>query len=405
MAPLARLDTVGEDGEVRRPHLERWAAVAVLAVPAACGDDAASPPAATGTEPPGSVIGSTTGATGAPTTNPPTTLTSVPPSTGASPAGAATTAARATDAPATTASTTTAPTVPGRPDVIEGTVTLPTGELTTGDDDLFVLHADGDLWLHPGVLDGSPGGPVRIVDYDDPGMPVDEGPGPNVIDHVAGVVDGTLIYGDCCEPIAGTVLTVTRPDAGPELLLFGYTPTLAPDRERLATANDYGVTVADLAAGTTASSELDEGDDHVSVLGIEWVDDDALGLLMLSGGEFSLVPYTAEPPVPAGPPVTLDIEFDPEGVDWARLAGRGPDGEVAVALGGPSATEVRFLDPVTLGAAATPGLELPPTATWVQLASDDAGLLWGDGDEVRYRAVDGQERSLGSGYLAAWFAA
>ena len=62
----------------------------------------------------------------------------------------------------------------------------------------------------------------------DPSVAVEEGPGPNVIDAVAGVVDGTLLFGECCEPVAGAVSALTAPGAQREGIASGRTRCCTP---------------------------------------------------------------------------------------------------------------------------------------------------------------------------------
>jgi hypothetical protein len=142
----------------------------------------------------------------------------------------------------------------------------PTADFSTlGVDDVIVRRPDGDVVLHAGALDGEVAEPVLLIDRDDPRPIPDEGGGPNVIDHVAGTYDGMLVYGDCCEPIAGNVFAISEPGAEVDLfsggtsdraqrLGFGYGPALEPGGSRMVTNNFAGVVVSDLATGTTVSA-------------------------------------------------------------------------------------------------------------------------------------------------------
>ena len=118
-------------------------------------------------------------------------------------------------------------------------IELPVGSIHTGPDDLFIVHDDGDLYWHRDILAENPTDPIRLADFGDPRPPVTEGSGPNGVDAIAGVVNGSLIYGDCCEPISGNLLAATGPDSERTLLGAGYSPTLSSDQQFLATANDY----------------------------------------------------------------------------------------------------------------------------------------------------------------------
>ena len=193
-----------------------------------------------------------------------------------------------TTAPPTTAPVTTV--VPG-PEIRTRSVDLPSGSFTVGADDLFIQHADGDLWLHPGILAETPGEAFRVIDFGDPRDEVTEGPGPNEVEQVAGVFDGAVYYSECCEPAAGIVLAATGPDAEPATLTFGYTPTFSPDGTRLATANSYALEVIDLAGSTSTSRTLNEGDavsGYRNAWDVTWADDSSVVLLYVDDAGFAL---------------------------------------------------------------------------------------------------------------------
>ena len=327
-------------------------------------------------------------------------------------------------APATTvdASSTTTPTAPADPTTTTTTtdptgsleIPIPPGSFEVGGSDVFVLQRNGDLELWSGALEALPGSRTLVADYPDPFGAVTEGPGPNVVDHVAGVVDGTVVFGDCCEPISGNILAAT--DAGDTAVLAGgYSPTLSPDGGLLGTANDY--VVAQTATDGDGSGifrvlNQDPGAAYLNVVDLTWsandtasADDDHLVLLGWTDDGWALHDVdrsTLE--------LTLTVELDIPAVDEApdtvvRFAGHGPDGEVVVAERSPEGTRLRYFAASTL--AEIPLLErsLPGTVTSIRIADDGVGLLWVDGATL-YHLPAGEfgATALGSDVLAAWFA-
>jgi hypothetical protein len=86
---------------------------------------------------------------------------------------------------------------------------------------------------------------------------------PDVIDHVAGTYDGMLVYGDCCEPVAGNIYAIGEPGAEADIftsntlsdrarpLPHGFGPDLKPGGTLLVAANWMVVVLTDLATGVT----------------------------------------------------------------------------------------------------------------------------------------------------------
>ncbi len=165
-------------------------------------------------------------------------------------------------------------TAPGQP--------LPSGTLEFGQDDVVATRVDGDLWWYPGLLGDNPGEPVRLLDLPDPREQVAEGPGPNVVTSVAGAVNGTLIYSDCCEPAAGQVLTLGAPDAEPALYNFGDRPALSPDGTKLATVG-MALIVTDFAAGEISSIQPTALGGLVQLNSVVWSPDGSK--LAVTGGD------------------------------------------------------------------------------------------------------------------------
>jgi hypothetical protein len=308
-----------------------------------------------------------------------------------------TTIAPTTIPPTTVVETTTSLVAPASVTQIE----IPAGNLQVGPGDLIVVHSDGDLYLHPGMLTGSTTGEVRLADLGDPRQPVTEGPGPNAVDGVAGVVNGAVVYTDCCEPVAGDLLAATGA-ADPTFIGYGASATRSPDGARLATAG-FGLAVIDVATGRTVSRDVDQ---HIlgQTWGVEWAaDGSSLLVLYFDDSGFGLWPYIANDQLTPGKPVSIGVPFEPSTSNDVRLAGRGPDGDTAVAQITPSGTVVHFYDSATLAEVPSLQRELPAGARSVRLAPDGVGMVWVVGEELWYRPADGQPRSLGVGYSSAWF--
>ena len=301
---------------------------------------------------------------------------------------------------------------PERPDGwFETGFTIQSGDVEVGPDDLFVAHADGDLYLHPGILApsstaGAP--PIRLVEFGDPREPVSEGPGPNYVEQVAGVHDGAVLYGDCCEPVSGNLLVATGPDSERIVWGAGFTPILSPDRTRLATANSMSVQVIDLDLGRgVGRTPFDQAGGWVNVWDVMWTPDGETIVLLTSDDDgYWLDPFDSRPPLASGDRVPTGISFDAATALPPRLlfAGRGSSGELAVSVTGDDGTTVRFFDPDTLVEREELARPLPAGATSVRLAGDGSSLLWVEGDELWYQPAAEPPRPLGSGYRAAWFA-
>lgn len=358
---------------------------AVIAVALLCG---------CGSPPPATTPSDATAATSASTMPPPDTV----------PVTATTVAAPATTTASTSAAPTTNAPTSAEPEVFTGTVEVPQGRLDAALDDLFAVHVDGDLWWHPGAIGTTPGVPVRVLDLGDPRIEPTEGPGPNTVDGVVGDVDGVVFVTDCCEPISGNLFAVVSPGAPPVRLGGGYSPSLSPDRARLATANSYALTVLDLASGTYQSRMLGGAGAFVDVWDLVWSrDGSSLIVLFFDDAGFGLQPFDARSPFEPGAARSLGIEFDPETSD-VRLVGTGPHGEIAVSVREPWEVAIRYFGPATLTEITDMRRTLPASASALRLANDGVGLLWVDDTTLWYLPAGGDARELGAGYRAAWFA-
>lgn len=339
------------------------------------------------------------------------TTTSVAPDTTTAPSSTApASTAPASTAPSTTASSTTSgPATPSTGDV---EVPIPAGNFDTGPSDLFVLALSGDLELWTGALTTT-SGRVLVADYPDPFAVSSNGQAPNVVDQVAGEVGGTVVFGDCCEPISGNVIAATDiGDATP--ISGGYSPTLSPTRDLLGTANDNVITqtaadpagvglyrqlnqqpqssylnVADLTWSSNATASAN--DDHMVLLA--W-DEDGWWLHDVDRSTLEPTPKLdlGVPPVSDAPDTTMEF------------AGHGPNSEIVVAHGTPDTTRLRYFDPTALTELGQMERSLPGSASSIRLAGDGLGLLWVDGGSLYHLpAGDTEAVRLGTDVLAAWF--
>jgi hypothetical protein len=282
---------------------------------------------------------------------------------------------------------------------------VPSGSIVASEDDLFVLHADGDLYLHRSALAGG-GEAERLVDLTDPRAPVAEGPGPNVVDDVAGLVDGSLVYGDCCEPVAGNLVAVPAPGADPEFISYGYGPTLDPGGTRLAGANDFAVWVADLGAGTSTSRSLnvDLTVPHLTVVDVVWTaDSDRIVVLAFDDDGYVLMPFRGDASLAPLPTVRLDLASG-AGTSSSLFAGVAPSGEIVVVTTPAGATELRYLDPTTFEEDVSLRRPLRPEhASSVRIAPDGGRLLWVVDGTLWYEPAGEAARVVATDVSAAWF--
>ncbi len=344
---------------------------------------------------------------------------------GSSTTSTSTSSAETTPPTSTTDNSTTAPsptatsqptttTTAASPSTGDVTVAIPPGNFNTGPTDLFVLSISGDLELWSDALTTAAGTRTLVADYPDPFGVVTEGPGPNVIDHVAGEVGGAVVFGDCCEPISGTVLAATDSDAIAPIV-GGYSPTLSPTGDLLGAANDYLISQTSTGPdgeGSFRQLNQDPQDAYLNVRDLTWTanatstpDDDHMVVLAWTERGWWL--HDVDRSTLALTPA-LDLGVPPVGEapdTEVRFAGHGPDGEVVVAVSNASTTRLRYFDPATL--AEVPDLErsLPDSASSVRLEGDGVGLLWADGGSLFYLpAGEFEATRLGTDVLAAWFA-
>jgi hypothetical protein len=283
-------------------------------------------------------------------------------------------------------------------------VDIPRGTIATDPQDLLAVHSDGDLWLHPGILGSDPGTPVRLADLDDPRSPVTEGPGPNVIEQVAGIVEGAVLYSDCCEPISGNLIAATGPDS--ERLVFGsgFTPALDPSGTLLAAQNAYSLSVISLTGGTGTGRPWNQENLAINGWDLIWTaDGSALVLLFFDEDGFALQRYDPLTLQALGAPARLGIAFGDLTQDL-RFAGRGAGGELALVVpDGDGTSTLRSVDATTLAQLPAMSERLPDGATAIRLAPDGIGRLWVEGEELLYQPAGGTARRLATGVTAAWF--
>jgi|GEM_PF-1562891 len=283
---------------------------------------------------------------------------------------------------------------------IETSMIFPTGPYELGDDDLFILRTDGDLELHEQILDGRADSVERLVDNPDPRDAVDEGPGPNVVDDIAGVVNGAVVYSECCEPVAGVVLAAG--DDGDSIDVgFGYDPALSPDGTRVATANDQFLSVTGVGGnGVGVPLNQDADARYSSVFDLEWVDDETVAMIRSQDSQYAITTHDATTLVETAS-VMIDGADANLGVS-ASFAGSSDAGEVVVAIQDPVETTLRFFDPDTLTESDTEPVVLPVDVSAVQIGA--AGVLWVD-DSVLFLLAPGEfiAEPLADEVLAAWF--
>ena len=340
----------------------------------------------------------TAGCSDAPTTtstpSPETSTTTVT----AEPSASTTSTTSATSTTSPPESTTTTP------EVSIGTFTVPIGTVVVEDGDVFVVHNDGDLWLHPGLLGGSGAAPLRLADMGDPRVPVTEGDGPNMVAKVVGEVGGAVYFSDCCEPVAGNVMAATGAE-GVARVTYGYEIALSPDRSRLATLNSFGLQLLDLTTSTFAYRELNLGQSYINPWDLVWsTDGSQLVMLYFDEQGFALLPFSASASLTPGPFRRIDEAFDPMQPLGAQFAGHGPNGEIALVFYSTDRTRIAYFDPSKLLELPDLERELPADVTSVRLAADGVGLLWIDQETLWHLPSAGVARSLGSGFTAAWFA-
>jgi hypothetical protein len=282
---------------------------------------------------------------------------------------------------------------------------LPAGEITASADDLLVLHADGDLYLHRGVLAG--GDQLeRLVDMTDPRAPVVEGPGPNVVDDVTGIIDGALVYADCCEPVSGNLLAVTSPGADPHQVGFGYAPTLEPAGGRLATANDFAACVLDLPTRTATCREVntDPAVPYRTAVDVAWTGDGAVVVVLAVDVDgYVLMPFRADAVLTPLPVARLELPAADPTAGFSQFAGLAPSGEIVVVAAVAGTTELRFLDPTSFEEEVSRRRTLPEPVSSVRVAPDGRGALWVADGELWYEPAGDAARVVAVDAIAAWF--
>jgi hypothetical protein len=305
----------------------------------------------------------------------------------------------ATDSPSddpTAASSVTEPATEEAPagELVEVSLDLPTGGLDVGPDDAFVATPAGALFWHPDLLTAEPAEPILIAPSD----------GRNLVERVAGAVDGAVVFGACCDPVTGRVLAATG-DEETTRLTAGAAPALTPSGDRLAAVSSRAATVIDTATGDGVSLRFVVPDDNgVEIVpsDVIWAGDDRLVVLASVDGESSLVSLDPES-LEFGEPRPLEVADEDDA--YVELAGYGPDGEVAVAVGdGDGEVTLRAFDAETLEEVEALTRELPPGVRAVRVNQQGA-VLWVD-DGALWHTPAGRSVPFPKGGVAAaaWFA-
>jgi hypothetical protein len=286
---------------------------------------------------------------------------------------------------------------------------LPTGELVVGPDDVVATRPDGTLWWYPGLLGDSPGEAVRLVEMGDPSVAVEEGPGPNVVDAVAGVFDGTLLFGECCEPVAGAVSALTAPGAQREGIGFGSYPVLHPSLPRLATVSPFGLTVTDLATAAATSAAFDT-DPTVTRTHVAWAGNSGESLIVLGWDEAGWRVEAFRPDDLSRRilvrPLGLPSPVSSTGPASVTIAGIDPGWNLILAITDASGTRLQAIDPDDLvQSTPNPWNTTLPAATRNVHLSADGRLIWVEGDTLMTTTPASQPRALATGVVEGWFAA
>lgn len=401
----------------QRTVLSALAAVGLLV---GCGSDSSEGTTETSSEQ------TTTEATDAAETSPPGTTTppagSSDPATSSSPDTSAPTTAAApepidepvstdTDADADASATSDPADTDSSPtsdapetELVELSTPIPPGSFrAVAPGDAIVLGTDGDLELRPRLIGTITDPAIPLVDNPDPDDGSDDGTGPNVIDDVAGFANGSLIYGDCCEPASGNVYALPEAGAEPALIGAGFDPDLSPNGERLVTANSMMISVTSVGDGSGSGLLLNHRDDQrfFDVADVQWSTDDEIALLSRSGdGEFMLTAFDAGTLEETNSVVLSSADgADPDDVSFA---GFGPDDTLAVSTTGATETTIRFYQPDTL-AELDATRTLPSSVSSVAFVPGDLGLTWVDGNVLYYLPSGQLEPSaLANDVLAAW---
>lgn len=324
--------------------------------------------------------------------------------------------------PATTAPTATPePTVQGlfpTAGTESFTALAPSGAIDAALGDVVSLAVDGDLWLHPGAYDPpqygrSPAEPIRLVDGEDPRVEHEE-MGPNVVSWVGGFVNGALIYGDCCEPVAGNVYAVSEPEGRPVNLSYGWSATPDVSGRRWAIVNDYSLQLLDYDTGRSYYRDMNDRDmnedgEYLNISEVIWSPDGRelwiLGWSNAAG--YHLIRYTADAALTE---IDRHVLAESEGdfpTSWFSYVGRLPDGTTvltrSVHTGEGSTSTLAFLAADgTLDERDAPWA-LPADALSVDLSPDGTTLLY-TVDDTAYLAREGQEPIVWSDDIrAAWF--
>jgi hypothetical protein len=354
---------------------------------------------------PSSTVAATS--TTATTTADPSTTTV--PSTTAPPATTTTTTSTPTTTPTTTtnaSSTTTSPpattTVAGSEgppaDRVSVSADIPAGEFVAAPGDLIVLRSDGDLEYWPNALSpGDQAPPVGLADRPDPRAQPADGPGPNIVSDATGFVDGSVIYGECCEPVSGNIFAIDAPGSETGPVAVGNLVDQSPDGSKLATASYLQLSVIDIASGDGDGLILRQtADGPTELVDIEWASDETLLAIVSEGQGDRLLAYDAETLTASS--VQLDL-------GTARFAGRAPGGQIGVAtMVGAGSWVVRYLDPATLQEIERLRQTFPASVSNLEIDAGGLGQIWVDGGTLYYLGPGQFEaRPIGDGVAAAWF--
>lgn len=274
----------------------------------------------------------------------------------------------------------------------------PSGSLELDPDDVIAWREDGALVLFQDLGSLEPSSEVLVGDVatligDD-----------NDVADVAGVVEGALVIGVCCEANGG-LWSIDEADGRLRRFASGVHPTYSRDRDWMIALDGEGneLLVHDVPSALVTSPTLGLEDDSIEPQGVIWAPDDAsVFVLVDEGGAQTLVQIAARPPFEQIGSVDVDALFPGADTD-AILAGLGPSGELALAATDGDEVVIRFVDPVELVEREDRERTLPPTATSVHIGPDGSGLLWIQYSALWYQPLFSDPFPLGLGIRAAWF--
>jgi hypothetical protein len=356
-------------------------------------------PATSSSGPSSTATVTTSTATSTPDTTLPPTTTTTPPAT-------TTTDVTTTSQPATTTTAAGTNGSVGAPaDRVSVSADIPSGEFIAAPGDLIVSRTDGDLDYLPNALSpGNQAPAITLLDRTDPRPATSDQPGANVVADVAGFVDGSVIYGECCEPVSGNIFAVAAPGSETGPVAVGNLVDRSPNGSMLAAASYLQLSVFDLESGDGDAIVLQQASGPVTIIDVEWATDDTLLVIVFDGQDHRVLIYDAATLTASPVQLNLDPTVEVQ-LDAVRFVGRTPDGQVAVATtSGSGSWDVLYLDPDTLDDDDQLRQTFPLSVTNLEIDAGGLGQIWVDGGTLYYLGPGQFEaRPIDDDVAAAWF--